>query len=154
MKTFREILNEYKQKSFLQPVSDRKLITGLEFDYDNLVDLRERIINDMDENNYDTSITLYEEDCIVLDHILDFYEILIEKAKNETKQPQCYKVGVEFLNENGKPIDHIKYEETDNFNEAIETYNNFNIEENKTAKYIILCTPENEITLDSMGYKE
>lgn len=47
-------------------------------DYEDLIDLRNRI-----KNGTDNDTTLYEEDHLTLDHILDYMEIFIKIIKGE-----------------------------------------------------------------------
>ena len=76
MEQLKRLLNEYK-KTYADEVSDFKVVKDLEADYLHLVDLRNRIKNSTDEEMPNT----YEEDHIVLDHILDLLELLIANSK-------------------------------------------------------------------------
>lgn len=84
MKTIKDILNQYKE-TYANPetVDDAKLLKDIKSDYDDIVDLRNRIKNGTDDDNYDIDTTLYEEDSIVLDHALDFMELLIDAMENK-----------------------------------------------------------------------
>lgn len=84
MKTIKDILNQYKE-TYANPetVDDAKLLKDIKSDYDDIVDLRNRIKNGTDDDNYDIDTTLYEEDSIVLDHALDFMELLIDALENK-----------------------------------------------------------------------
>ena len=50
-------------------------------DYYDLIDLRNRIANGTDDDT-----TLYEEDHLTLDHVLDYMEIIIDNLKFEEKE--------------------------------------------------------------------
>lgn len=78
MITLKYILNKYK-KTYADPetVSDEKLFKDIKSDYKNIVDLRKRIHESTDGE----PPKLYEEDSIILDHVLDFLEILIGAIK-------------------------------------------------------------------------
>ena len=66
-----------------------------------------------------------------------------------------YKVGIELLDkETQQPIEHIDYEEENIKNVALDIYENFNIVDGETAKYIYECTENDEELLDCQGYKE
>ena len=78
METLNKILAEYKKTyANYETIHDYKVIKDLEEDYNNLVDLRNRIKNSTDEEMPNT----YEEDHITLDHILDLLEIMLRKSK-------------------------------------------------------------------------
>lgn len=65
-----------------------------------------------------------------------------------------YRIGVELLDENKRPIEHIGYEEEKNFEFALMTYENFNIDD-RSAKYLFAVTEnDEEIELMSSGYSK
>ena len=78
MKTIKSILNQYKE-SYVDPetVDDAKLLKDIKSDYDDIVDLRNRLHNSTDDEPCKT----YGDDHIVLDHTLDFMEVLIDAMK-------------------------------------------------------------------------
>ena len=49
-------------------------------DYQDLIDLRNRIANGTDDDT-----TLYEEDHLTLDHILDYMEVFMKYIKGKEK---------------------------------------------------------------------
>lgn len=70
------------------------------------------------------------------------------------KDINCYKIGVELLDEFGLPLEHTEYEETNNIYVALMYYTTFNIEKNITAKYLIAENWDGEqVILFSEGYK-
>lgn len=78
MGTLNRVLAEYKKTyADYETIHDYKVVKDLEEDYNNLVDLRNRIKNSTDEEMPNT----YEEDHITLDHILDLLEIMLRKSK-------------------------------------------------------------------------
>lgn len=78
MKTIKEILNQYKG-TYATPetVDDAKLLKDIKSDYNNIIDLRNRIHDSTDTE----PCKMYDEDHIVLDHVLDFMELLITAIK-------------------------------------------------------------------------
>ena len=54
-------------------IKDVKLLGNITQDYDDLIDLRNRI-----KEGTDTDTKLFEEDHITLDHILDYMEIFMK----------------------------------------------------------------------------
>ena len=69
------IIKNYKN-TYAEPesVSNEKLIKDFTFDYETLIGIRNKVKDTEDDS-------FYEEDFIVLDHVLDFYEILIKQLK-------------------------------------------------------------------------
>ena len=65
-----------------------------------------------------------------------------------------YRLGVELLDKNKRPIEHISYEEEIDFYNATDIYKSWYLSKN-TAKYLIaVCENGNEILIKSSGYKE
>lgn len=60
----------------LEDYTDKELKDILLQDYEDLIDLRNRIKDGTDEDT-----TLYEEDHITLDHILDYIELFIKMGE-------------------------------------------------------------------------
>ena len=81
MKKIRDEIDKFKEynMSALEDKSDDKLIKLVKEDYDNLIDLRNRIEYECEH--------IYEEDHITCDHILDYMELLyaILKIMQEEK---------------------------------------------------------------------
>ena len=86
MKNLDDIITAYRhnQYMFVENATNKKVVDDLKGDYDSLVDLRNRIHDSTDEE----LPKLYEEDHIVLDHILDF----LEEVFIGTETPKRYKV--------------------------------------------------------------
>ena len=72
------ILNEIKEKYADSCIDDEQVEKDIIADYEDLIDLRNRITNGTDDDT-----TLYEEDHITLDHILDYMEIFIDLIREE-----------------------------------------------------------------------
>ena len=65
-----------------------------------------------------------------------------------------YRLGIELLDENKRPVEHITYEEENDFYKAIDIYESWYLSKN-TAKYLIAVFENNdEILIKSSGYKE
>ncbi len=60
----------------LEDFNNEELKDILLQDYDDLIDLRNRI-----KNGTDDETTLYEEDHITLDHVLDYIELFIKMGE-------------------------------------------------------------------------
>ena len=73
-----KIFEEIKEKYADDCVENEKVKNDVVADYEDLIDLRNRIANGTDDDT-----TLYEEDHITLDHILDYMEIFIKIIKEE-----------------------------------------------------------------------
>lgn len=64
-----------------------------------------------------------------------------------------YRIGVELLDKDKKPIEHIEYEVEKDFETALNVYNNFVIDEN-SAKYLFgFLENEDYVEILSSGYK-
>jgi hypothetical protein len=61
----------------LEDYTDKELKDILLQDYDDLIDLRNRIKNETDDET-----RLYEEDHITLDHVLDYMELFMKIMEN------------------------------------------------------------------------
>ena len=72
MNIIKEII---KNKTYNFGATDTEIKNYLQQDYDNLVDLRNRLSNDTEHPHYNE---IYEEDHLILDHILDYLEILLK----------------------------------------------------------------------------
>ena len=70
------VFNEIREKYSDENVSNEKIKKDVRADYNDLVDLRNRIKNGTDEDT-----ELYEEDSITLDHILDYMELFMKIIK-------------------------------------------------------------------------
>lgn len=70
------VFNEIREKYSDENVSNEKIKKDVRADYNDLVDLRNRIKNGTDEVT-----DLYEEDSITLDHILDYMELFMKIIK-------------------------------------------------------------------------
>lgn len=68
-----KIFEEIKEKYADDSVENEKVKNDVVADYEDLIDLRNRIANGTDDDT-----TLYEEDHITLDHVLDYMEIFIK----------------------------------------------------------------------------
>lgn len=81
MKNLDDIITAYRhnQYMFVENATNKKVIEDLKGDYNSLVELRNRIHDSTDEE----PPKLYEEDHIVLDHILDFLEEVFIGADKE-----------------------------------------------------------------------
>lgn len=92
MKNLDDIITAYRhnQYMFVENATNKKVMEDLKGDYDSLVELRNRIHDSTDEE----TPKLYEEDHIVLDHILDFLEEVLIGAKT----PKRYKVDIDYEN--------------------------------------------------------
>lgn len=73
-----KIFEEIKEKYADDSVENEKVKNDVVTDYEDLIDLRNRIANGTDDDT-----TLYEEDHITLDHVLDYMEIFIKIIKEE-----------------------------------------------------------------------
>lgn len=71
-----KIYDEIRELYGDENISNEKIKKDVRADYDDLVDLRNRIKNGTDENT-----ELYEEDSITLDHILDYMELFMKIIK-------------------------------------------------------------------------
>ena len=71
-----KVFNEIREKYSDENVSNEKIKKDVRADYNDLVDLRNRIKNGTDEDT-----ELYEEDHITLDHILDYMELFMKIIK-------------------------------------------------------------------------
>ena len=74
------ILEEIKEKYADSCISDEQVEKDIIADYEDLIDLRNRIADGTDDDT-----TLYEEDHIVLDHILDYMEVFMKYIKGKEK---------------------------------------------------------------------
>lgn len=92
MKNLDDIITAYRhnQYMFVENATNKKVIEDLKGDYDSLVELRNRIHDSTNEE----LPKLYEEDHIVLDHILDFLEEVFIGAET----PKRYKVDIDYEN--------------------------------------------------------
>ena len=65
-----------------------------------------------------------------------------------------YRLGVELLDKNKRPVEHIEYDEENDLYVATDIYKSWCLSKN-TAKYLIaVCENGNEILIKSSGYKE
>ena len=65
-----------------------------------------------------------------------------------------YKLGVELLDENKRPVEHVDYTEENDFYTATDIYESWYLSKN-TAKYLIaVYENDDEILIKSSGYKE
>lgn len=64
-----------------------------------------------------------------------------------------FRIGLELLDKNKRPIEHLEYEEETDLDIALDLYSGF-ITSDKTAKYISVVENDTEILLNSLGYKE
>ena len=65
-----------------------------------------------------------------------------------------YKLGIEALDEFNLPIKHMEYEETFDIYTALSIYTSWNIEKDKTAKYLLAEGWDgHQIVLKQEGYK-
>lgn len=92
MKNLDDIITAYRhnQYMFVENATNKKVMKDLKGDYDSLVELRNRIHDSTDEE----TPKLYEEDHIVLDHILDF----LEEVFKGKETPKRYKVDIDYEN--------------------------------------------------------
>ena len=64
---------------------------------------------------------------------------------------KTFRVGVEILDKNKQPLEHLDYEDFDNFENAVDYYLEICINKD-TAKYIMLINGDNEEILMDDGY--
>lgn len=69
------IIEEIRTKTYNLGATDTDIKNYLQLDYDDLVDLRNRLSNDTEHSHHNE---IYEEDHLTLDHILDYLEILLK----------------------------------------------------------------------------
>lgn len=70
------------------------------------------------------------------------------------KDLYCYRVGVETLDDFGLPLEHAEYEEVNDIIMALFYYDSFDVEKDRTAKYLIAENWDGEqVVLKSEGYK-
>lgn len=69
------IIEEIRNKTYNLGATDNDIKNYLQLDYDDLVDLRNRLSNDTEHPHHNE---IYEEDHLILDHILDYLEILLK----------------------------------------------------------------------------
>ena len=75
MRFNREIIEEIRnKKTYGSGKTDTDIKNCLQQDYTDLIDLRNRLSNDIAYPNHDE---IFEEDHLLLDHILDCLEILL-----------------------------------------------------------------------------
>ena len=67
-----ELLDELRIKYNNETIKDVELLGNITQDYEDLIELRNRLKEGTDEDT-----TIYEDDHITLDHILDYMEILM-----------------------------------------------------------------------------
>lgn len=72
MNIIKEII---KNKTYNFGATDTEIKNYLHKDYEDLVDLRNRLSNDTEHPHHNE---IYEEDHLILDHILDYLEILLK----------------------------------------------------------------------------
>lgn len=72
MNIIKEII---KNKTYNFGATDIEIKNYLQQDYNDLVDLRNRLSNDTEHPHHNE---IYEEDHLILDHILDYLEILLK----------------------------------------------------------------------------
>lgn len=70
------MLKELKTLYVGQNPTKQRILDDILDDYDNLIALRNRLHDDINP-------TIYEEDSILLDHILDYIEIMMIELKGE-----------------------------------------------------------------------
>lgn len=150
---FKKILADFGDYCLIDNLSCKKLIEIISKDYEELIALRDKIEYEI------TNEKLYAEDTQTLDHALDNMELLLKILDLQREDMQddgvYYKLGIELLDkETQQPIEHIEYEEENIKNVALDIYENFNIVDGETAKYIYKCTEDDEELLDCQGYKE
>jgi hypothetical protein len=72
-----EIINHLKENYFANSgMTEEEILTSIQQDYEDLIDLRNRI-----KEGTDCDTTLYEEDSITLDHCLDYMELLMTQLE-------------------------------------------------------------------------
>ena len=150
---FKELLEDFSKYTLIDNLSCKKLIEIISKDYEELIELRDKIEYEIEDEK------IYEEDTQTLDHALDNMELLLKILDLQREDMQddgvYYKLGIELLDKETKqPIEHIEYEEENIKNVALDIYENFNIVDGETAKYIYECTENDETLLDCKGYKE
>lgn len=69
------IIEEIRVKCYPSEPTDEEIKNNLQLDYNDLVDLRNRLSNDTEHPHHNE---IYEEDHLILDHILDYLEILLK----------------------------------------------------------------------------
>ena len=69
------IIEEIRNKTYNLGATDTEIKNYLQLDYNDLVDLRNRLSNDTEHPHHNE---IYEEDYLTLDHILDYLEILLK----------------------------------------------------------------------------
>lgn len=72
MNIIKEII---RNKTYNFGATDTEIKNYLQQDYNDLVDLRNRLSNDTEHPHHNE---IYEEDHLILDHILDYLEILLK----------------------------------------------------------------------------
>ena len=72
MNIIKEII---RNKTYNFGATDTEIKNYLNKDYEDLVDLRNRLSNDTEHPHHNE---IYEEDYLILDHILDYLEILLK----------------------------------------------------------------------------
>ena len=71
------------------------------------------------------------------------------------KEVKTYNIGIERLDKDGRPVEHIDYWEEYDLQTALAIYDNIEIEKGKSAKYLIAQNWEDEeVILLSTGYKD
>lgn len=74
----KQLINKIGNKTYNLGATDNDIKNYLQLDYDDLVDLRNRLSNDTEHPHHNE---IYEDDHLILDHILDYMEILMEILK-------------------------------------------------------------------------
>lgn len=69
------IIEEIRNKTYGLGTTDNDIKNYLQLDYNDLIDLRNRLSNDTEHPHHNE---IYEEDHLILDHILDYLEILLK----------------------------------------------------------------------------
>ena len=69
------IIEEIRNKTFGLGTTDNDIKNYLQLDYNDLVDLRNRLSNDTEHPHHNE---IYEEDHLTLDHVLNYLEILLK----------------------------------------------------------------------------
>lgn len=83
----------------------------------------------------------------------DLFNRIMQLKNNSIIDKKTFQLGIELLDDNKQPLEHLQYEEETDTLTALETYQMWEID-NNTAKYIYIITSEEEILLDSQGYKD